>query len=105
MNPMPFVLACASFIFCSSLQAPPSAASKTSPPNVILILVDDLGWTDLSCQGSRFYETPGECPFIGQQFSGAYMRGIVAAAEATPLPRTHPLMSPLTGDSMGSLRS
>ena len=32
---------------------------------------------------SRFYETPGEDPFIGQQFGGAYMRGIVAAAEAT----------------------
>jgi len=27
-------------------------------PNVVLILVDDLGWTDLACQGSRFYETP-----------------------------------------------
>jgi arylsulfatase A-like enzyme len=32
--------------------------SKGRPPNVILILVDDLGWTDLSCQGSTFYETP-----------------------------------------------
>jgi arylsulfatase A len=31
---------------------------KGRPPNVILILVDDLGWTDLSCQGSTFYETP-----------------------------------------------
>ena len=27
-------------------------------PNVILILIDDMGWTDLACQGSRFYETP-----------------------------------------------
>ncbi|MCE9591351.1 MAG: sulfatase-like hydrolase/transferase, partial [Planctomycetes bacterium] len=27
-------------------------------PNIILILIDDLGWMDLSCQGSRFYETP-----------------------------------------------
>ena len=27
-------------------------------PNVVLILVDDLGWTDLACQGSRFCETP-----------------------------------------------
>ena len=27
-------------------------------PNVILILIDDLGWTDLGCQGSKFYETP-----------------------------------------------
>jgi arylsulfatase A-like enzyme len=27
-------------------------------PNVIFILMDDLGWRDLSCYGSSFYETP-----------------------------------------------
>ena len=27
-------------------------------PNVIVVLVDDMGWKDLSCQGSDFYETP-----------------------------------------------
>ena len=27
-------------------------------PNVILVLVDDMGWMDLSCQGSDFYRTP-----------------------------------------------
>lgn len=29
-----------------------------SKPNIILINVDDLGWTDLGCMGSTFYETP-----------------------------------------------
>ncbi len=28
------------------------------PPNIVFILADDLGWTDLGCQGSRYYETP-----------------------------------------------
>ena len=28
------------------------------PPNVVLFLVDDLGWMDLSCQGSDVYRTP-----------------------------------------------
>ncbi len=27
-------------------------------PNIIFILIDDLGWRDLSCYGSTFYETP-----------------------------------------------
>ena len=27
-------------------------------PNVVVFLIDDLGWMDLSCQGSEFYETP-----------------------------------------------
>ncbi len=27
-------------------------------PNVVFILADDLGWTDLGCYGSRYYETP-----------------------------------------------
>lgn len=27
-------------------------------PNIIFILIDDMGWSDLSCYGSSFYETP-----------------------------------------------
>jgi len=34
-----------------------SAASQRSP-NIVYILADDLGWTDLACQGSKYYETP-----------------------------------------------
>lgn len=28
------------------------------PPNFLFILVDDMGWRDLGCYGSTFYETP-----------------------------------------------
>src|SRR5215468_8899014 len=35
-----------------------SSSAADRPPNVILILIDDMGWTDLSCYGSKFYETP-----------------------------------------------
>lgn len=33
-------------------------ASDDRPPNVVLLLADDLGWTGLSCFGSDLYETP-----------------------------------------------
>ncbi len=32
--------------------------AASPPTNVIAVLVDDMGWKDLSCQGSPFYETP-----------------------------------------------
>jgi arylsulfatase A-like enzyme len=33
-------------------------ATMNKQPNVVLILVDDLGWIDTNCYGSKFYETP-----------------------------------------------
>ncbi len=36
----------------------PAIAAQTRKPNIIFILADDLGWTDLACQGSKFYQTP-----------------------------------------------
>jgi len=34
------------------------AADSQRKPNIIYVLADDLGWTDLGVQGSRYYETP-----------------------------------------------
>ena len=43
-------------------------------PNVIVVLVDDMGWKDLSCQGSEFYETPqiDRLAASGMRFTTAY---------------------------------
>lgn len=35
-----------------------SSLSAADRPNIVFILADDLGWTDLACQGSKYYETP-----------------------------------------------
>lgn len=44
-------------LLCSLLSG--TAAAQEAPrPNIVFILADDLGWTDLACQGSEYYETP-----------------------------------------------
>jgi arylsulfatase A len=35
-----------------------AAAVAGAPANVVVVLVEDMGWEDLSCQGSPLYETP-----------------------------------------------
>ena len=43
-------------------------------PNIVFILIDDLGWTDLGVYGSDFYETPNldRLAAEGMTFSDAY---------------------------------
>ena len=43
---------------CLFLSMAVAAAEAAEKPNVILVLVDDMGWMDLSCQGSKYYQTP-----------------------------------------------
>jgi arylsulfatase A len=42
--------------------------------NFVFILVDDLGWTDTGCYGSKFYETPNidKLAAQGMRFTNAY---------------------------------
>src|SRR6187551_450833 len=51
-----------------------SCAAETKPPNIIFILADDLGWRDLGCYGSSFYETPNldRLAREGMRFTDAY---------------------------------
>ena len=49
-------------------------AADSAPTNIVLILVDDLGWMDLGCQGSSFYRTPhiDRLAAEGVRFTNAY---------------------------------
>ena len=35
-----------------------AATAIDSPPNIVFLLIDDLGWSDVACYGNRFHETP-----------------------------------------------
>ena len=44
------------------------------PPNIVFLLVDDLGWKDLGCYGSNYHETPNidRLAAAGMLFTNAY---------------------------------
>lgn len=46
------ILTCLLMTFFSPLQA------EEQRPNIVFIMADDLGWTDLACYSSQYYETP-----------------------------------------------
>jgi arylsulfatase A-like enzyme len=48
--------------------------SPVEKPNIVLINVDDLGWTDVACFGSQYYETPNidRMAAEGMKFTNAY---------------------------------
>lgn len=51
-----------------------AADAATSRPNLVFILADDLGWRDLGCYGSTFFETPNidRLASRGLRFTQAY---------------------------------
>ena len=50
------------------------AGEPAKKPNFVFILVDDLGWADIGCYGSRYYETPSidKLASGGMLFTNAY---------------------------------
>ncbi len=51
-----------------------SIASDVRHNNIVLFLIDDLGWMDLGCQGSSYYKTPNidRLAREGARFTDAY---------------------------------
>ena len=74
------------FIQSTGLAAAALAArvgsAQGKKPNIVLLHADDLGWTDLGCYGSGYYETPNLDRLCsqGMKFSDAYS----AAANCAP---------------------
>ena len=62
----------ATMVACAG--TPFGAEPSGRQPNFLILLVDDLGWTDLGCYGSDFYETPNidRLAMEGVRFSHGY---------------------------------
>ena len=69
-------------LFLSLILSCQNSSNSISKPNVILINADDLGWSDLSLMGSKYYETPNidKLADSGMTFYNAY----ASAANCAP---------------------
>ncbi|RRB06871.1 sulfatase [Larkinella rosea] len=70
-----WIAAIAGFLGCLSAVSGFSRKPKpVGPPNIIIILADDLGWSELGCYGNRFNETPNldRLAAGGMRFTQAY---------------------------------
>ncbi len=75
-------------LLSSVFQAAPSfAAVPPAPPNVILILVDDLGYADLGCYGAKDIRTPhiDRIAAEGSTFTSFYVGQAVCTASRAAL--------------------
>lgn len=61
-------------LFCMSGYASLGMAATPERPNIVLFLIDDLGWKDLGCYGSDYYQTPqiDRLASQGMRFTDAY---------------------------------
>jgi arylsulfatase A-like enzyme len=55
----------------------PRLTAAEQPPNIVFVLADDLGWTDLGCQGSKYYRSPNidRMASQGARFTSNYTCG------------------------------
>ena len=59
-----------------------ATAFTQEKPNIVYLNIDDLGWSDLACYGSTYYETPNidRLASMGMKFTDAY----ASAANCAP---------------------
>ncbi|MEK3885037.1 sulfatase [Paenibacillus sp. PL2-23] len=84
--------------------------TSVNRPNFIFILLDDMGWKDLGCYGSSFYETPhlDRLASEGMRFTDAYAASPVCSpTRASILTGKYPASLGITnwigGDAKGKL--
>lgn len=77
-------------LFLAALLAA-SLAQAEPPPNIVFILADDLGWSDLACYGSDLHETPHIDALAreGVRFTSAYAMSVCTPTRAAILTGRH----------------
>ena len=81
-----------------------AANAPAGKPNIILILADDLGWSDLGCYGTDLHETPhlDRLAQQGVRFTDAYAMSVCTPSRAALLTGKHAARLRMTIWSEGS---
>ncbi|MFO0953040.1 MAG: sulfatase [Isosphaeraceae bacterium] len=70
----------------------PAAAADAPRPNVVLIVADDLGWSDLACYGADLHETPAidRLAASGVRFTRAFAAPVCSPTRAALMTGKNP---------------
>ncbi|MDZ4685378.1 MAG: sulfatase [Planctomycetaceae bacterium] len=84
---MRFSVAIVLALLTPTAALPASATMKPVRPNVVLFLVDDMGWMDCGAYGSKYYETPNIDRFAtrAMRFTNAYAQPLCSPTRASIL--------------------
>lgn len=71
-------------VLCIFMQLP-VAAQQQKMPNIVFVMADDLGYSDLGCYGSDYYETPNidQLASEGMRFTSAYAYSLCSPTRAS----------------------
>jgi arylsulfatase A-like enzyme len=76
-----------------------ASSSPAARPNIVFLLVDDLGWADIGCFGSDFHETPNidALAASGMRFTQGYAAcPVCSPTRASILTGRHPVRVDIT---------
>jgi arylsulfatase A-like enzyme len=85
-------------LLVAAYPACPAGAAEP-PPNFVFFLVDDLGWADVGCFGSTYYETPhiDALAASGVKFTAAYAAcPVCSPTRASIMTGRHPVRVDIT---------
>ena len=59
---------------CAFAAEPATPPAPSAKPNIVFILIDDMGWRDVGFMGSKYYDTPNidRLAAQGMRFNQAY---------------------------------
>jgi arylsulfatase A-like enzyme len=101
-------LAAFTFIIFAGLGYAETSAAESNKTNFVFFLVDDMGWADVGCFGSKFHETPNidKLAESGMRFTAGYAAcPVCSPTRASIITGRHPVRVNITDWIPGSSTS